>query len=180
LVKVTAALQADPQNPAAYVGRGNIYTAEKLWNQAARDYRKALQLTPQAVPIQFDLAELDFMQGKYDIARPGFVVVQQNPYMSDLASYKIFLCDLLDGNEQLAGRELAAFNQVGANASYYFANAAWSLNHEKKDEAKHWLTAAARLYPPDLIKVYTASLIEIGSLDASGTPPKTTVFRLLN
>jgi Tetratricopeptide repeat len=162
--KVNAALALEPQNVAAYNMRGNIYAAEKIWDKARKEYETAHQLDPKNGSVEFNLAEIQFMQKMFDAARPGFVGLQQNPETGDLASYKVFLCDLFGGHEDVAGKELDAFNQVGENASYYFANAAWSLYHQKSDDAKSWLTSASHIYPPAKIKIYSASLVELGYL----------------
>jgi len=162
LDKVNAALQIEPQNPEAYYLRGNIDAAEKLWSSADGDYRTALQLNDKNPAIKFNLAEIQFMQKNFDAARPGFVALQPDPVMGDLARYKVFLCDLFGGHEEVAAKELNAFNQVGENASYYFANAAWSLYHQKPDEARGWLASAGYIYPPAKFRVYSASLIELG------------------
>jgi Tfp pilus assembly protein PilF len=162
LAKVNAILQVEPKNPGAYALRGNIYAAKKLWSLAEQDYQTALQLDDKKAAIKFNLAELEFMQKKYDAARPGFVDLEQDPDYGDLSSYKTFVCDLFGGHEDVAARELDAFNAVGSNASYYFANATWSLYHQKTDDARSWLTSAAHIYPPAKFRVYSASLIELG------------------
>jgi len=170
LEKVNAALQAAPQNPAAYGLRGNIYTEEKLWDQAGNDYQTALQLDGKNPRVKFDLGEIQFVQKNYDAARPGFLALEQDPDIGDLAAYKVFLCDLLGGHEDVAARELDAFNQVGSNASYYFANAAWSLVHHKTEDARPWLMSASRIYEPPKFKLYATSLIDLGYLPLPPPP----------
>jgi tetratricopeptide (TPR) repeat protein len=160
--KVNAALRAEPQNPAAYELRGNIDVEKKAWDQAEKDYLTALAFNGKSVSVKFNLAEIDFMQKNYDAARSGFVILEHDPDMGDLATYKVFLCDLFGGHEDVAAKEFDAFNQVGSNASYYFANAAWSLYHQKTEDARGWLTSAARIYPPAKFRVYSASLMELG------------------
>jgi Tfp pilus assembly protein PilF len=162
LQKVNAALQSAPQNPDAYDLRGTIYAEKKLWDQAGKDYQTALQLDGKNVQMKFNLAELEFMQKKYEVARPGFAALKQDPDMGDLATYKIFLCDLFGGHDDVAAKELDAFNQVGSNASFYFANAAWSLYHHKTEDARGWLMSATNIYAPNKFKLYATSLIDLG------------------
>jgi len=170
LDKLHAAIQSDPQNAGAYGLRGSIYVEKKLWDQAEMDYQTALQLDGKNVQTKFNLAEIDFMQKKYDDARPGFVTLEQDPNMGDLASYKIFLCDLFGGHEDVAKKELDAFNQVGTNAPYYFGNAAWLLYHQKTEEARGWLTSAGNIYAPYKFKLYAASLIDLGYMPLPPPP----------
>jgi tetratricopeptide (TPR) repeat protein len=175
LDKVNVALQAAPKNEDAYGLRGNIYAEKKLWDQAEKDYQTGLQIDGKNVQIKFNLAEIQFMQKKYDDARPGFAALEQNSNMGDLATYKVFLCDLFGGHEDVSAKELDeldAFNQVGRNASYYFGNAAWSLYHQKTEDARSWLTSAANIYAPNKFRLYAASLIDLGYMPLPPPPQK--------
>jgi Tfp pilus assembly protein PilF len=161
LEQASVAIQGSPQNPAAYSLRGDIYAATKRWDRAESDYQTALLMDSTNNKLKFNLAEIAFAQKKYDAARARFGVLQQDPLLGDLAQYHVFLCDLLGGHEDAAAKEFDAFNRAGSNASYYFANAAWSLYHQKKDDARDWLTSAAHIYEPFKYKLYADSLIEI-------------------
>jgi len=169
---VNAAIRAAPQDPAAYALRGDIYAAQKLWDRAEKDYQTVLHLDGTSVQIKFNLAEIEFLQKKYDAARPGFAALEQLPDMGDLAAYKVFQCDLFGGHEHTAAQELDAFNQVGSNASYYFANASWSLYHHQTEDARGWLTSAANIYAPDKFGLYAASLIDLGYMPLPPPPPQ--------
>jgi Flp pilus assembly protein TadD len=170
LVKVNALILASPKNPAAYALRGTIYAEKKLWDQAEKDYRTVLQFDSKDSQMKFDLAEIQFLQKKYDLARPGFVALQQDPDMQDLAAYKVFLCDLFGGHEDTAAKELDVFNQAGRNASYYFGNVAWSLYHHKTEDARGWLTSAADIYAPKKCLLYATSLFDLGYLPLTSVP----------
>jgi tetratricopeptide (TPR) repeat protein len=170
LDQVNAAIRAAPQNPAAYALRGDIYAAKKLWDQAEEDYQTVLQIDGTSVQIKFNLAQVEFAQNKYDAARPRFAALQHDPDMGDLAAYKVFLCDLLGGHENVAAKELDAFNRVGSNASYYFANAGWSLYHQKREDAHEWLLRAGYIYAPYKFRLYGDSLIGLGNRGTSSAP----------
>jgi tetratricopeptide (TPR) repeat protein len=162
LGKVNAALDLEPQNPDAYALRGNVYAAKQLWIRAEDDYQTALQINGKDKSIKFDLGEVEFILKKYDAARTGFAALEQDPDFGDLAGYKAFLCDLFGGHEDVAAKELDAFNQVGSNPSYYFANATWCLYHQKPEDAQGWLNSAAHIYAPSKFKTYASCLIELG------------------
>ena len=148
LDKVNEAILAAPQSPAAHCLRGNIYAEKRLWDEAGKDYETVLQLDGKNQQVKFDMAELLFMQKRYDEAQPAFAALKQDNELGDLAAYKVFLCDLLGGHEQTAAKELEAFNKVGSNASYYFANVAWCLYHHKTEEGRNWILSAANIYGP--------------------------------
>jgi len=168
--KVNAVIQIAPQNPNAYAIRGGIYAERKQWGDAEKDYQTAHQLDDKNVQMTFDLAELSFMQKKYDAARPGFLALQKDSDVGDLSAYKAFLCDLFGAHEDVAAKELDAFNQAGSNASYYFSNAAWDLYHQKTEDARGWLMSAANIYAPDKFKLYAASLIDLGYMPLPPPP----------
>jgi tetratricopeptide (TPR) repeat protein len=173
LVKVNAVLQADPRSLAGYVLRGAIYSKEKQWAKAQGDYEAAHLISPHSPVVQFNLAEIHFVQKQYDAARPGFIAleVDHDSDLGDLASYKVFLCDLLAGHDAVAQQELDAFNKVGGNPSYYFANAAWNLVHHKPDDARDWLASANNIYAEEKNGFYAASLFDLGYLPLPPPPP---------
>jgi Tfp pilus assembly protein PilF len=171
LEKVNAALKLAPQNAGIYELRGNIYTVKKMWDPAQKDYLTVMQLDATNVQAKFNMAEIQFMQKKYDSARPGFVALKQDPNLGDLAAYKVFLCDLLGGHDDAATRELDVFNQTGLNPSYYFGNIAWSLVHHKTEEARGWVRSAASIYSVSKYKLYATSLTDLGYLPLP-PPPK--------
>jgi tetratricopeptide (TPR) repeat protein len=170
LEKVNSAFQDDPKNLTAYSIRGKIYSEMKLWDQARKEYETILQIDHKNSIAKFNLIELKFMQKAYDDARLGFVALEQDPDWGDLAAYRVFLCDLFGGHEDAAQGELDAFNKVGANPSFYFANAAWYLYHKRPEDARSWLNSAARIYAPRKVFLYSSSLRELGYLPL---PPPT-------
>jgi hypothetical protein len=162
LAAADAITRKDASNVIGYLQRGNAYGNLKQWAQAKADYQHALQLNSKCTAASFNLAEIEFMQGHYDTARPGFMSIVNDGDFGDLAKYKVFLCDLFGGHEQTAAEELAVFNQVGSEASYYFANVAWSLYHKKSDDAKSWWDSANSIFPPQKVQLYAKPLIDLG------------------
>ena len=97
LEKLNATLKAHPNDAQSYADRGNVYAAKKSWQLAEKDYQTALKLDNKIAKAAFNLAEMEFVQKKYDSARPGFLALENDPHLGDLASYKVFLCDLYGG-----------------------------------------------------------------------------------
>jgi len=171
LMKVNEALKESPDNVNAYELRGSIFAATNRWEEATKDYQKVLQMSGKNVQVEFDLAELEFMQKKYDAARPGFAALTEDPDAGDLAAYKVFLCDLWGGHDARAAQELEAFNKVGSNPSYYFANASSLLYHHQTEEARGWLLSAGNIYAPAKFQLYAASLTGQGYLPLPAPSP---------
>jgi Tfp pilus assembly protein PilF len=164
LAKANADLQADPRNLRAYIIRGNVYFHEKLWDHARNDYQAALQIDGSRIDAKFNLAEVNFVQKNYAAARPTFVAMESDPDHGDYASYKVFLCDLFGGHSDAADKELAAFNEEGTHASYYFSNVAWDLVHHQTEDARSYLDSALHIYDHENLLRYGANLLYLGYL----------------
>ncbi len=162
--KVNAAIQADPRNIDGYGLRGGLYAQKKDWANATKDYQHIIQMEPNNEQAKFNLSEINFLQKKYDEARVGFAALESSPDARDLASYKVFLCDLLAGHEDVAAKELADMDQADRGASYYFGKAAWALYHKQTDDARTWLNSASNIYSQGKFKIYSASLFDLGYL----------------
>jgi tetratricopeptide (TPR) repeat protein len=173
LVKINDAIQADPRSVAAYLVRGGIYAKKQMYPQAQNDFETASLLAPTSVIVQFNLAEIKFIQKQYQLARPEFVEIvasNKDSEISDLANYKVFLCDLFSGQTKLASKELDLFNAVGANPSYYYGNAAWDLFHHQTEKARGWIVSAANIYEPHKNSLYMKSLTDLGYLPLPPPP----------
>jgi tetratricopeptide (TPR) repeat protein len=171
---LSEAIKANPESTGAYVLRASIYCQKKQWTQAEDDFEAASRIAPSNPVLKFNLVEVKFMQKQYDLARPGFVALENDPDMGDFASYKVFLCDLFGGHEATAKKELDAFDDAMGNPSYYFSNAAWSLVHRNIEDARSWLLSASRIYPPRKNAFYAQSLRDLGYLPIPGPNDKVT------
>jgi lipoprotein NlpI len=165
LAAADAIIKKDPSNLIGYLQRGNVYANEKHWDLATADYQHALQIDGTCVVAAFNISEIEFLQGHYEAARPGFVAIVNNSDFGDLAKYRVFLCDLFGGHEQVAGKELAVFNQVGSEASYYFANVAWSAYHKNQNDAQSWLDSAKNIFAPAKVTQYAQPLVNLGYIN---------------
>jgi tetratricopeptide (TPR) repeat protein len=164
IAKLSKAIELNPHASGPYVLRASLYCQKKLWTQAEADFTTASQLAPTNVVLKFNIIEVKFMQKQYDAARPGYLALINDPDMGDFAAYKVFLCDLAGGHLDVAQKELDAFNKVGGNPSYYYANAAWDIAHKKFDDAHGWLSSASDIYPPRKNAYYAEGLIYLGYL----------------
>ena len=146
---VNTAVKTNPKSFASLTLRGMIYSQKKNWVQSDADFNAALVLDPSNVVVKFNISEIKFVQKQYDAARPGFLALESDPAMGDFASYKVFLCDLLGGHDDVAAKELAAFNAAATHPSYYFvAYAAWYYWSTKNRRMRG---AGSRFGPPTFI-----------------------------
>jgi len=161
---LSQAIKLNPDSTGAYVLRASIYCQRKQWTQAEDDFKAAARIAPTNVVLKFQLIDVKFMQKQYDLARPGFLALEKDPDMGDFAAYKVFLCDLFGGHEDVAKKELDVFNDAMGNPSYYFSNAAWCLFHKDLEGARGWLLSASNIYPLRKNAFYAQSLRDLGYL----------------
>lgn len=155
----STAIQLDPKNASAYELRGSVYIEEKLWDRAERDYTSAEKISPDAV-YQYKLGEIKFLAKAYEDARPRFAALEGDERLGSLATYKVFLCDLLGRHEDAAQRDLAALDAGERIPAYYFSHAAWDLYHADHAGATKCFGAADQLYDRSVSEIYIASLLE--------------------
>ena len=158
------AVKNNPKSFAALTLRGMIYAQKKQWTSSEADFSAALVIDPTNKVVKFQLAEIPFVQKKYDLARTRFAPLVADHDMGDFAQYEVFLCDLYGGHEAQAKKELDAFDAAETHPSYYFSNAAWDLYHKNPDDARIWLTSASNIYIPGKNRFYASPLKDLGYL----------------
>jgi len=165
-------IQSQPKNLNALILMGAAYSQKQDWESAEKNYQAALQLDTTNDGVRYDLADLKFKQKQFEDARTAFVPLQKykDPDIADLIAYKIFVCDLVNGHDDVAAKELDAFNQAAAKASYYFGNAAWALVHKKPEEARTWLESAASIFPQRKHLLYMSIFKDLGYLPLPPPP----------
>jgi len=166
LTKVDTALQIEPNNVSAYDLRAFLYAKKKLWDMAEQDYKTALKLLPSSAHFKFELAELKFIQHDYDAARPGFIALKNDPQLGDLATFKVFLCDLLSRRDKVASTELATMDKSGTSPAYYYSEATWYMIHGNQEQVKKWLSSGGQLFGSKVADLYMLSLQEADVLQA--------------
>jgi Tfp pilus assembly protein PilF len=175
ILRVNDAIKLKPTYADAYGFRAALYAKKGDYVTAEKDFQTELQYdTVNATRVRLNLAETQFKQKKYGVARANFSAIQKDLIIGDFAAYKVFLCDLFGGQETVAARELDVFNQAGRNASYHFANAAWDLYHKKPEDARSWLESATNIYDPQKIQLYATPLLDQGYLPLPPPPGQTT------
>jgi hypothetical protein len=160
LREVDAALQIDPKNVSAYELRGSIHIQQKLWDRAEDDYKAALAISPSTAVYKYKLAEIKFMQKLFDAARLRYLAIKDDPVLGDLATYKIILCDIFEGREEIAAGELAALNHGEKKLSYYYANALWDFTHKKIKEGDELVGTAQQTFGSAENQPYLETLID--------------------
>ena len=164
LVALDLSDQAKPDQASNANLRGAIFTRKRDWAQAEAAFRQALKLQPDLPMAQFNLGEVLFLNNKYSDAREKFQIFLNSQPSNDLGLYKIYLCDLLSGNNAKADSFLSSLKPSPNSPIYYFAKAAEAFHRKDKEAATEFVTSAYRIYPPDANSTFADSLVEKGYL----------------
>lgn len=156
--------QAKPGQANTANLRGAIFTRQRDWSKAQAAFEEALKLQPDLPMAQFNLGEVLFLNGKYQEARARFQNFLNSQPKNDLGLYKIYLCDLLGGNQAKAEDFLRSLQPNPESPIYYFSKAAEAFVQGNKAAAVEFISSAYRIYPADANATFADSLVEKGYL----------------
>ena len=156
--------QAKPGQANTANLRGAIYTRQRDWPKAQAAFEEALKLQPDLPMAQFNLGEVLFLNSKYKEARERFQIFLNSQPKNDLGLFKIYLCDLLGGEQAKAGEFLSSLQPNPSSPIYYFSKAAEAFVKGDKAVAMEFVGSAYRIYPPDANATFADSLVEKGYL----------------
>ena len=154
--------------------RGAIYTKLRDFSKARTNFKKVLELQPGAQEAEFNLAELDFVEKKWEKAFKAFSALRSDDMRKgdkNIIDYKLFLCKLMqskskgDAFYQAALEIQKNFNFLDDQAGYYFANAALAIKEDDRTEANRWMNSADKIYGRRRTAPYRDAFIELGWLD---------------
>jgi Tfp pilus assembly protein PilF len=163
-VDLADGLTLNPHSVPAHKLLGSLYASKRLFPEAEEQFTIAAADAPGDVSLKFYLADIKMAEGNYAAARAIYSAVEQTPGQEDFTAYKVFLCDLLGNQPDLAAKELAAFKTDKPGPSYYFANAAWSVSQHDSASAQKWLNTVATTFTMTVNEPYAQALRNIGYL----------------
>lgn len=156
--------QAKPNQANNANLRGAIFTRQRDWAKAEAAFRESLRLQPDMPMAQFNLGEVLFLNNKYAEARERFQIFLNSEPKNDLGIYKIYLCDLLGGNQAKAKDFLSQLQPNPSSPLFYFSKAAEAFAKDDKTAGMEYVSSAYRIYPPDANSTFADSLVEKGYL----------------
>jgi tetratricopeptide (TPR) repeat protein len=159
-----------PEYSAVHNLKGAAYTKIRQFDKATAAFTKALELNPESFMCRFNLTEMHFVKGNFDQAEKGFrQLISEQAKLPEsnkaLIQFKILICRLKQDDEPGALTILKAWDFLDDHPCFYFGNAAIHFNKDEEKEARVWLDAAKKIYPPGQINLYTDSFIESGWIE---------------
>ena len=163
---------ADPNQPRIINLRGEILMAQKEFDQAEAEFKKALKIDPKFREAQYNLAQIPFKQKQYAKARDRFeALVPKTPggdknQAAELIKYKIYMTLLLEGKESRAQKMMEQFQFTGDTPALYYAQAAWEFKHNNPTKAMDWIESARKIYSPASNVVFADSFYDLGWIES--------------
>jgi tetratricopeptide (TPR) repeat protein len=165
---VDAAEKVDAKKPEIPNLRGAIFIKQKRYDEAAQQFKQALELDPKFYPAKLNLAEVNLLQGKYADAAQLYQELKQLDPGSELLEFKLMLCALLAGEEDRATAMVDVMKFPGKTPAYYYARAAIALKRSQKETAQKYLENVKKYYSDEQCAYFAQSLKEI---DFTGPKP---------
>ena len=144
--------------------RGAIYLHQRRFDKARDAFKKASEKDPGLWAARFNLAEVNFRQGKYAESSRQFEELLGKTSRwthSDergFLQYKLLLTQLLAGNEKPAHAYLEEHRgDHTPSLMYFYLNAALEHRHGHGRQAEQWLAQADAHYSPASEQVFAES-----------------------
>lgn len=149
------------QDPAALNIRGAIYTKLGRYAEARQIFLNILEADRNYFPAQFNLGEVQFIQGDYAGALDTFRAITQREPRNELVRFKMLVCQLLLGNEGEARKIAATLIPAGSTPAWYYAQAALARKSDDKSAAEKFLRTARDIYSPSACKLFDETIESI-------------------
>lgn len=162
LFKLDAAPLSISQHPKLLNIRGAALLELREFQSARRALLQARQKAPSDFWPAFNLAELEFVQGKYRYSLRLFQELEKQFPDSDLIRFKIFLSLLMNGETSQARKLLNQLDYPATSPLYFFCQAAWEFKKHNTTQARDHLESATALFPDQLSPVYFDTLADLG------------------
>src|ERR1044072_3712456 len=151
--------------------RGVILMRQGNYDQAETALQDAFRIDPKFWNARFNLDEIHFLKKDWAEARKRFEHLLSSgesdlaKEASQLIQYKILLTYLLEGKDNMVDSIQAKLELSPDTPAVNYVKAAVALKQKNQKEAKDWISAAEKNFPPQLNKLFAESLYEVGWLE---------------
>jgi len=159
-----------PQDQMALTLRGAALTYEKRYDEAADKFRALVGLQPEQFGPQWNLAEVEFLKGKFAEARDRLLKIKTAGNQKELVYYKVFLTLLFEGKKDEARQILDGMKWPSDTAGYYFAHAAWEFFANNPAAGMSWVQEAQAIFDVRHNMFFADALIQKGYLKTMQAP----------
>jgi tetratricopeptide (TPR) repeat protein len=138
---------AAPDHQSLFTMAGILKAERKDYVGAREEYTRAVEAAPESYNAQFNLAELDFMVGRYKEAELRFASMALRRPDDEFITFRLFLCALFLEDRTHQEAYLQKLSPTGKTPAWFYASAARLYLEQKRVEARRLLDRAAAFYP---------------------------------
>lgn len=154
------ALALAPQNPFILNLRGAIFTKQKNYEAARKNFEAAMAQDPQFFPARFNLGEVLFLEGRHEEALTYFELLNASYLRNELIQFKLIILFAMTDRKEDAARTLARLRFPGETPSWYYSHAAFEALEGNKRSSRRYLKAARSIFPETQTALYEESMAE--------------------
>ena len=173
LTKLEEAEKIDPKRAEIYNVRGAVYLSQQMrdFDRARIEFKKALEIEPEAMAAMFNLAEADYVQGHFADGEKGFAnLLVKFPKLltpvRHLVMFKQIICMIKQDKVEDAQKLMDAnFTFMDDSPAYYFSKAAMALHKKDEKTGNTWLGKAQIIFKKSDVGAYLDTLMEGHYLD---------------
>lgn len=141
--------------------RGAILTKLGKYDEATGLFRSILATDTDYFPAAFNLGEVEFLRGNYAGALEVFQGMRRRDPRNELVRFKVFLCQLLLGQEEDAQKMAKGLIPAGSTPAWYYAQAMIARKAgDEKTAGKH-LAVARAIYTESGCRLFDESVAPV-------------------
>ncbi len=174
LTKLEEAEKIDSGRAEIFNIRGAVYLSAQLrdFDKAREQFKRARDLQPEELPAHFNLAEADYVQGRYAEAEKAFAAVLEKfpklpTSVRHMILFKQIVCMLKQDRFAPAEKLMQdSYTFMDDTPAYYFSKAVLALQKKDEKTGNQWLAKAQVIFKKADTNAYLDTLIEGHYLDS--------------
>jgi tetratricopeptide (TPR) repeat protein len=150
-----------PDDVRVVMAKGAIYAGERSYPEAYAAFQKALDLSPTSAAALMNLAEIEFVMGKYSDAEANYRKLLKGQTKNPLVPFRLYLCAQLRHDPAAADEYLSHPAIIAQSMEWYYMTAARELFAGKKEEGRKILEQARLLFG-EKARPYDRTFVRLG------------------
>jgi Tfp pilus assembly protein PilF len=155
-----------PDDPRVLMTKGAVFAGERSYPEALAAFQRALDVAPGSAAALMNLAEIEFVMGKYPQAEEHYRKLSSHQPKNTLLLLRLYLCAQLRQDPEAAAQYLRSPALGAQSLEWYYMNAAEALFAGQKDLGLKTLDKARLLFG-DKTRPYDKTFSRLGLIPES-------------
>ncbi|MDX1680041.1 MAG: tetratricopeptide repeat protein [Akkermansiaceae bacterium] len=156
------------KGPETWNLRGSCYVELRAFDKALKCFDKALEIAPENLSVEFNIAEVHFVSRQWQKAHDAFKALleklpEQAIALSRISEFKLLLCKIKLGKMEEAVRLANKYDYLDDSPYHYYAKAVLAFEEGDENEAQKWMSQATRIFSSaNILAPWHDTMIEVG------------------